>query len=71
MIININIILIIFSAIFIFGKKMFEIKYFPDIVGEDGVSLNQFSHPFQIVSKTDDFILVADAKNNRIQKWKL
>ena len=28
MIININIILIIFSAIFIFGKKIFEIKYF-------------------------------------------
>ena len=38
---------------------------------KDGMSLNQFSHPFQIISKTDDFILVADAKNNRIQKWKL
>jgi len=32
---------------------------------------NQFSDPFQIISKTDDFILVADAKNNRIQKWRL
>ena len=38
---------------------------------EDGAGPNQFSHPFQIISKTDDFILVADAKNNRIQKWKL
>ena len=48
-------------------------KSFKIVAGgnEDGVSLNQFSHPFQIVSKTDDFILVADAKNNRIQKWKL
>ena len=36
-----------------------------------GPGPNQFSDPFQIVSKTDDFILVADAKNNRIQKWKL
>lgn len=36
-----------------------------------GAGPNQFSDPFQIVSKTDDFILVADAKNNRIQKWKL
>lgn len=48
-------------------------KSFKIVAGgnEDGISLNQFSHPFQIVSKTDDFILVADAKNNRIQKWKL
>ena len=37
----------------------------------DGSAANQLSHPFQIVSKTDDFILIADAKNNRIQKWKL
>ncbi len=36
-----------------------------------GPGPNQFSDPFQIVSKTDDFILVADAKNNRIQKWRL
>ena len=38
---------------------------------EDGDGPNQFSHPFQLISKTNDFILVADAKNNRIQKWKL
>lgn len=37
----------------------------------DGDGPNQFSDPFQIISKTDDFILVADAKNNRVQKWKL
>ncbi|OUW35257.1 MAG: hypothetical protein CBD39_00950 [Flavobacteriaceae bacterium TMED179] len=37
----------------------------------DGSAANQLSHPFQIISKTDDFILIADAKNNRIQKWKL
>ena len=36
-----------------------------------GSKPNQFSDPFQIISKTDDFILVADAKNHRIQKWKL
>ena len=38
---------------------------------DDGDRPNQFSHPFQLVSKTDDFILVADAQNNRVQKWKL
>ena len=38
---------------------------------EDGSEPNQFSHPYQLITKTDDFILVADAKNNRIQKWKL
>ena len=38
---------------------------------DDGNAANQLSHPFQIVSKTGDFILIADAKNNRIQKWKL
>ncbi|MEK9614125.1 MAG: hypothetical protein VW080_09415 [Flavobacteriaceae bacterium] len=37
---------------------------------EDGNATNQFSHPYQIVSKNDQEILVADAKNNRIQKWK-
>jgi hypothetical protein len=38
---------------------------------QDGSAPNQFSHPFQLITKTNDFILVADAQNNRIQKWKL
>ena len=37
----------------------------------DGNASNQFSHPYQLISLENNFILVADAKNNRIQKWKL